>query len=536
MLHSPRSSWYPPDWPELHHEAWLHFDFVEWRSEQSHHHETWSSVFGNANVSNLSETLFEGNKDHFLNRARTDLSRREIYVESLNKCADDLQKRTEAQDRALQDVQNEFVESRREQTALQEELLRKEESSSRYADSKYARNGKNEESARTASWTILGAKIKGKPRDHSTAHIPIAGNARTDEIYERLLRFSGCRIKLQWKIISRFQSTCKNSEFSIVAQPRWKVAAWYMELIRSTGERFCKSIFYVWFTSRSSSKNFIWTRAQKSRSCAWRYESEDKFDKWRWTKIKAQFQCRGPGEWGPQGMPRTGGGGPVRVPNLRVCKQTLFLQRVAHAGREGRINVVPWYPPVGVVSTSGESHKGWKTGLPARVSGRHVVRGRPSSPVPAQGTRYWRQKGVRQDNRQGWWKRSTFRCNWAAAHPGRLDLGWGPGQPGFGVAVDWVTGRSYSSATKAKRQLNVQSVQSEGRWELRLPIRALPSVNVGHRKGVAGSGWARWKDSTKSLLRVERWSPLGAPRNRAEAGEEPKRPQAVCYKADDNEF
>ena len=34
----------------------------------------WSSVFGNANVSNLSKTLLEGNKDHMLNRARTDLA------------------------------------------------------------------------------------------------------------------------------------------------------------------------------------------------------------------------------------------------------------------------------------------------------------------------------------------------------------------------------------------------------------------------------------------------------------------------------
>ena len=82
--------------------------------------------FANANVSNLSETLLEGNKDHLLNRARTDLARKEVHVESLNKCINDLQNRTEAQDRALQDVQNEFVESRREQTGLQEELLRKE--------------------------------------------------------------------------------------------------------------------------------------------------------------------------------------------------------------------------------------------------------------------------------------------------------------------------------------------------------------------------------------------------------------------------
>ena len=81
----------------------------------------WSSVFGNANVSNLSGTLLEGNKDHLLSQARSDLAQRELHVESLNKCIGDLQKRTEAQNRALQDVQNEFVDSRREQTRLQEE-------------------------------------------------------------------------------------------------------------------------------------------------------------------------------------------------------------------------------------------------------------------------------------------------------------------------------------------------------------------------------------------------------------------------------
>ena len=58
-------------------------------------------MFGNADVSNLSETLLEGKEDHLLNRARTDLARREIRVESLNKCIDDLQKRTQVQDRAL---------------------------------------------------------------------------------------------------------------------------------------------------------------------------------------------------------------------------------------------------------------------------------------------------------------------------------------------------------------------------------------------------------------------------------------------------
>ena len=71
--------------------------FSPTRNEQGN--QTWSSsVFGNADVSNLSETLLESNKDHLFNRARTDLARREIHVESLNKCINDVQKRTEAQD------------------------------------------------------------------------------------------------------------------------------------------------------------------------------------------------------------------------------------------------------------------------------------------------------------------------------------------------------------------------------------------------------------------------------------------------------
>ena len=49
----------------------------------------------------------------------------------------------------------------------------------------------------------------------------------------------------------------------------------------------------------------------------------------------------------------------------------------------------------------------------------------------------------------------------------RLDLGWRSGQPGSGVAIDWVTGRSYSSAIKAKRRINVQSGLRKARYMVR---------------------------------------------------------------------
>ena len=48
-----------------------------------------SSVFRGA--------LLAGNKDHLMKQARSDLARKEIHVESLNKCNGELQRRTEEQ-------------------------------------------------------------------------------------------------------------------------------------------------------------------------------------------------------------------------------------------------------------------------------------------------------------------------------------------------------------------------------------------------------------------------------------------------------
>ena len=63
-----------------------------------------SSVFRNANPSNLRGSLLEGNKDHLLNQARSDLAKQELHVESLNKCIGEPQRQTEEQRLALQDA------------------------------------------------------------------------------------------------------------------------------------------------------------------------------------------------------------------------------------------------------------------------------------------------------------------------------------------------------------------------------------------------------------------------------------------------
>ena len=83
-------------------------------------------MFRNAIPSNLRGSLLEGDKDYLLNQARSDLAKQELHVESLNKCIGELQRQTEEQGLALQDAQYGFVESRREQVRLQEELSVKE--------------------------------------------------------------------------------------------------------------------------------------------------------------------------------------------------------------------------------------------------------------------------------------------------------------------------------------------------------------------------------------------------------------------------
>ena len=47
----------------------------------------WSSVFENATPSNWNSA--RGNKDHLLSQARSDLAKRELHVESLDKCIGD---------------------------------------------------------------------------------------------------------------------------------------------------------------------------------------------------------------------------------------------------------------------------------------------------------------------------------------------------------------------------------------------------------------------------------------------------------------
>ena len=117
--------------------------------------------FKYADPSKLGRSLLEGNKDHLLSQTRSEFMKQEHQVGSLNSCIHELQQEDIARGLELRDAHHAFFESRREQVRLQEELSMKGKSSSRYSDPKYARNGRNEESART-SRRILRKQIKRK--------------------------------------------------------------------------------------------------------------------------------------------------------------------------------------------------------------------------------------------------------------------------------------------------------------------------------------------------------------------------------------
>ena len=85
-----------------------------------------SSIFKHADPSNLGTSLLEGNKDHLLSQTRSDRTRQEHHVGSLNDCTSELQQQTYAQRLELEDAQHGYIESRREHVRLQEELSMKE--------------------------------------------------------------------------------------------------------------------------------------------------------------------------------------------------------------------------------------------------------------------------------------------------------------------------------------------------------------------------------------------------------------------------
>ena len=91
---------------------------------------SWSDELGNqfesSNPSRMGRSLLEGNQDHLLSQARSELVKQEYQVGSLNSCIIELQQQAYTQRLELQNAHHGYIESRREQLRLQEELSMKE--------------------------------------------------------------------------------------------------------------------------------------------------------------------------------------------------------------------------------------------------------------------------------------------------------------------------------------------------------------------------------------------------------------------------
>ena len=74
------------------------------------------SVFRFADQANVGKSLLDGNKDHLLNQARSQLTKQQHQVRSLNNCFNDLQNQAYAQRLELEDAHHGYIESRREQS------------------------------------------------------------------------------------------------------------------------------------------------------------------------------------------------------------------------------------------------------------------------------------------------------------------------------------------------------------------------------------------------------------------------------------
>ena len=101
----------------------------------------------------------------------------ESQVESRNSCINELQQQAYAQRLESQDVHFGHIESRREQSRLQEELLVCEgKSSSRYSNTEFSRDGRNEVSSRITSQRILCTEMKRKSWDSTKEFQEVESN------------------------------------------------------------------------------------------------------------------------------------------------------------------------------------------------------------------------------------------------------------------------------------------------------------------------------------------------------------------------
>ena len=153
-----------------------------------------------SNPANVAKSLFDRNKDHSLAEARSEPTKWEYKVESLNTCISELS------------------------------------DWDRHSDQKFSRNERIEESSRIAGWRNLFTEAERKSSNNTETHITSACFTRKTSFLSDSGEFQ--EKELQRKIFSRSQSTSSHPKSSFYAKPRLTLPTWYSEFVWTTGKRF----------------------------------------------------------------------------------------------------------------------------------------------------------------------------------------------------------------------------------------------------------------------------------------------------------
>ena len=222
----------------------------------------------------------EGNKDHLLSQARSDLASRDLHVESLNKCI-----KRKSKDWNYRTHNTNLLNLVENKLDCKRSYYEKDKSSSRYAVRSKHEMGKMKRAQEQQVDEFSMQKVR---ENHETINssLPNCKKCKNRRILWTILENSrmlnqiiveGCLtfpVNLRW---------LRSSRSLLSRDKRLPLDTWNQSGVQE--KRFWKSIFYVWLTSRFSSKNFIWRRAKKSKSSNWRSKGKNKSDKWRRTKL-----------------------------------------------------------------------------------------------------------------------------------------------------------------------------------------------------------------------------------------------------------
>ena len=102
----------------------------------------------------------------------------EHKLESINNWINELRQQVYAQRLELEDTHHGYVASRHEHVRQHKELVMKEKALRETQNSKYARDGRNEESAGTTSWRSLSAVVREKITRQFNISLPTCSKCR----------------------------------------------------------------------------------------------------------------------------------------------------------------------------------------------------------------------------------------------------------------------------------------------------------------------------------------------------------------------